>query len=89
MLCARLSGRGARLPYTCANADHPSEAVRSKRPSWYAETCPAAVAIALEALPDGETPLRVEVDNLSGQEGEHSWRVTVFFNGPFGRGVQG
>jgi hypothetical protein len=55
----------------------------------YAETCPAAVAIALEALPDGKTPLRVEVDNLHAQEGPHSWRVTVYFDGPFGRGAQG
>jgi hypothetical protein len=50
-----------------------------------ARTSELAVAIALEALPAGTHVVHVATEDLSAEEGPHSWHVAVWFGGRFGR----
>jgi len=52
-----------------------------------ARTREEAIEIASEALPRGRTPTRVECVDVSAREGPDSWLVTLWFSGPFGRGM--
>jgi len=47
-----------------------------------------AIAIASEALPAGKRATRVLATDVAEHEGKDSWAVTVYFPGPFGRGLE-
>jgi hypothetical protein len=46
-----------------------------------------AIEIASEALPRGKQAARIEAVDVSAAEGPDSWRVTIWFEGEFGRGL--
>jgi len=53
-----------------------------------ARTREEAIDIATEALPRGKSATRIEAVDVADREGPDSWLVTVWFRGPYGRGLE-